>query len=474
MSDALKKLTPGEKLGTGEGPFNAAFHNGAVDAIIDHQRRAAPLGSRAGMQSDRDESVFVANYAGTALAQYGIVGIGAVLGHPNAEDGEDTWPEQTLHKTAAPAAASPFGILLEPMANDTSNIAPIIVSGPAKCKILLTNTAHTFAAPGAANYTHLVSQSTQGPAKITWRQGSVGTQLNGAIDDTQLTGDVDSGDDFPEAPFVVTIGTEDLTVTAVSDDGLTWTWTRGANSTTPASHADNAAVAFKSGTVWASVLLLGTAPVAATITVDDADASDITYDSGTGVMNVPNAGVNQRGAVNTTTQTIMGVKTLVETDGATFNTASVKLGNEATNYGGTGYGTLMFSTAGEGTISLGGGGLEGIFTMAAVVTDDNGGSAYTPSVAFLNLLPRQSVSGGLASTRTLALLTGRYSTTTDFDTVESQPCYAVTSAVGNRHIGQWDTIAGLSFSGGLLTGGTLSLSGVSITGVTGTLDGGTW
>jgi hypothetical protein len=67
------------------------------------------------------------------------------------------------------------------------------------------------------------------------------TTLSAAITSSATSLTVASDAGFPTtAPFTVTIGTEDLTVTAVS--GTTWTVTRGANGTTAAAQAAGATV----------------------------------------------------------------------------------------------------------------------------------------------------------------------------------------------------------------------------------------
>ncbi len=70
------------------------------------------------------------------------------------------------------------------------------------------------------------------------------TQLNGAVNTTTRTIVVDSTAKLPSSglPFIVLIGSEKLAVTAVDDDGVTMTATRGYKGTTQASHADNAPV----------------------------------------------------------------------------------------------------------------------------------------------------------------------------------------------------------------------------------------
>lgn len=257
MSDGLKTLTPGDRPMSGEGPLNAAFHNAAVDAIYRDKRRSAPVRNE-GLHSERDESVWVNNASGSDLAQFGVVGLGSVLSAPGTA-GEDTFRNQCTFQSEAPDPESPFGILLDPIQTGPANIGRIVVNGPAKCRIEVADRDHEWAAPIAADYAKLASQAGAGPARILWRQGQVGTLLNGAINAVQTNVVVDSSADFSETPFVVTIGSEDLRVTAIDEDGVTWTCTRGYNSTTANTHADNSTVRFSSGAVWAVVNLAASA-----------------------------------------------------------------------------------------------------------------------------------------------------------------------------------------------------------------------
>ena len=68
------------------------------------------------------------------------------------------------------------------------------------------------------------------------------TTLSSGVDDSQTTIPVVSVGNFPtQGQFRILIDSEILIVTALS--GTTWTVTRGAESTTPASHPANATVA---------------------------------------------------------------------------------------------------------------------------------------------------------------------------------------------------------------------------------------
>ena len=69
---------------------------------------------------------------------------------------------------------------------------------------------------------------------------NVSTTLSGAIDDSTTSITVASSSGFPSVNFRVLIDSELLLVTNVS--GTTWTVSRGAEGTTPASHSDGATV----------------------------------------------------------------------------------------------------------------------------------------------------------------------------------------------------------------------------------------
>lgn len=66
------------------------------------------------------------------------------------------------------------------------------------------------------------------------------SQLNGAIDNSQTSFDVDAATAFPAVPFIVKIDNEFIRVTSVSSNTLTGD--RGIEGSTAASHSDNAPV----------------------------------------------------------------------------------------------------------------------------------------------------------------------------------------------------------------------------------------
>jgi hypothetical protein len=178
MSDPLQTLTPGERPGPGKGPFNAAFHNRAIDAINLTSRRSATLRGPDRLNSDRDQSIWISNAAGQDLAQFGIVGLGALLSDPaTAVGGQVTFENQTAFSSAVPAAASPFAILLDPIPEGAANIGRAILVGAAKCTIDVADASHQWAAPIAGNYAKLASQAEQGPARILWKQSGTGEKL---------------------------------------------------------------------------------------------------------------------------------------------------------------------------------------------------------------------------------------------------------------------------------------------------------
>ncbi len=201
-----------------------------------------------------DDTVLrIKNNSGGDIAQYAIAGIGAKVVGPSGADTSSFG--QIAFDSTAPVQGLPFAILQEP--GRDGDLCKAIADGVTLCKVALSSLTHGYADCASSDYAALASQAAPGPATILWADDGAANQLNGAINNSVTTIVLDSTAAFPSAPFVILIGTEQLNVTDVDDDGVTLTVTRGYNSTSAASHADNAVVTFFSGTVWAYVLLSG-------------------------------------------------------------------------------------------------------------------------------------------------------------------------------------------------------------------------
>lgn len=240
MSDGFQKVTPGM-------PFrpDPQLHNATIDVV----NAVRAQNGEAGRDAKPRSSVRFVNRRGATIPRFGVIGLGTIA----IQGGKQQAANEVLVESAAPAVEpAVFAITQRETRDDWT--AEAVIAGVTKATVNVTNSTHGYAGASAGQYSYLTSQSDVGPAKILWGIPAP-TTLDGAIDASVTTLDVADGDSFPEAPFVVLIGTEQINVTATSDDGLTWTVTRGHNSTTPASHSDGAAVSFRSGIVLVVVLL---------------------------------------------------------------------------------------------------------------------------------------------------------------------------------------------------------------------------
>jgi hypothetical protein len=221
---------------------------------------------------DKKLSLLIKNVSGTALAFGSIVALGDADMVPR---GTDTGHfGQTVFASAEPLAGSPFAILQEPAADEAIAIA--VMSGLSYVKINLASTEHEYAIPLDTEYAYLISQSAAGPAQILWREGTMPTTLDGGIDDTETEIVVDSTEDFPDVPFLIRIGDEDLLVTAIDEDGVTLTVERGYGNTDGVAHDDEDEVTFVSGIVWALVMLVPRESPVAFVRADPLKVSTIT------------------------------------------------------------------------------------------------------------------------------------------------------------------------------------------------------
>lgn len=221
------------------------------------------------------EKVLIRNLLGSSLGKFSVVGLGdPALISSNLTDG---WTRWTTFEAANPTQDEPFAIVQERDIPDNCD-GQALIDGVTQVLVSFSDTSHGYADAITSNYTRLASQSGVGPAKILKTAIPAAILLNGAINDVVTTITVDANTGWPDiatfGTFVVTIDTEDLLVTATSGTGnITWTVTRGYNSTTPASHLDNATVTYKTGVVWAVVQLTGAAGGGSGITSINADTT---------------------------------------------------------------------------------------------------------------------------------------------------------------------------------------------------------
>ena len=245
MSDAYDKLVPGEKI---KG-INARLYNETIDVV-----RAYRAGQ--GTQGEigvGPRPVRILNSTDATLAQFSIVGIGDPI--TQLTDDEAEYLETLGFDSAAPASDGSFAILQDGLFPDT--IGDAAMDGVTNCKVEFSDTSHKFAAPIDDDYDKLASQAAAGPARILSSEVPAATQLNGGINNSVTTIVVDTSDGWPglddEGEFVILIGSEEMLVTAIDDDMVTWTVERAYDGTSAASHADNASVAFFSGVIWCKI-----------------------------------------------------------------------------------------------------------------------------------------------------------------------------------------------------------------------------
>lgn len=259
--DPFTTFNPGDRL-----QLSAELHRILVGLA---QKELAKRGDfkQAAVTLTPEVGLRIKNVSGAALAQFAIVTLGAKLVGPNGTD--EYHFGDVVYDSAEPETGLTFAVLQEPATIDA--LAVVRVSGDTLVKIDLTNLTHTHAKAMGTDYEKLKSSDVPTSCEILAIDDGAATQLDGAIDAAVPSLVVDDETAFPEVPFVITIGTEDLEVTEV--DGTTWTVTRAANGTTAASHADNAAVTFKSGVVWALVRLTNSV-TASIVTINGSTTPD--------------------------------------------------------------------------------------------------------------------------------------------------------------------------------------------------------
>ena len=254
--DPFTTFHPGERLQISADLHRMLVRMAQKELSARGDQKAGPVHASA------DLSVLFKNVTGGSLDQCSIVAIGNKLIVP---DTSATFHlGNTAFETASPDPALPFAILQAPAL--ASGLARGLLDDISFARVSYSSTAHTFANAATGDYVKLAS-ATGGPARILWSRLPAATSLNGNINNSVTTIVVNSATDFPDPAilgnFVITIGAEDMTVTAIS--GTSWTVTRAANGTTAASHTNGNTVSFKTGTVWALVDLLGAADVAGSI-----------------------------------------------------------------------------------------------------------------------------------------------------------------------------------------------------------------
>lgn len=253
MSDTFRNHSSGDSF-----EETAAFRNAVNEMLRTFFASKRSFGDEraASMQLPSPKPVTIYNGSGAGLAQFAIVGLGDPLNDP--AENLDEFRDRVSFNSASPLAGKPFAVLVEPIPKNET--AKAVLSGPIQCLVSLSDLSHKFAHAIDGDYEKLAS-GTSGRAEILWAQVPAATQLNGAIDNAQTEIVVDTLEEWPdpeeEGDFVIIIDDEEMLVTDVDYDTYTLTVERGYDETTPATHADNVATTFETGTVWAVVILHG-------------------------------------------------------------------------------------------------------------------------------------------------------------------------------------------------------------------------
>lgn len=270
MSEQIPHFATGDPLN-----LPAGFLNLVADTVRDYVRKHGTGPTTDPGQVDIRKQFLVFNSTGSNLPQFGVVSIGNPVCLPSKDENEFRIHDVFIGHL--PATSGTMAILQEPVPKE--QIGEAIIFGYSKIKVDFASLAHEWADQIDDEYHSVLSQADPGPAKIVWKETAPTSQLAGGIDpdETELEIDADDADDWPDpddGEYVITIGAEDLLVTA--RDEATFTVERGYNGTTAATHSGSAAVTFKSGVLWALVLLGAKSGAITSINGDETAAQLIT------------------------------------------------------------------------------------------------------------------------------------------------------------------------------------------------------
>ncbi len=163
MPDPLQKYSPGQ-----DWEPQAEWLNQVTDSLKKKLAADVNQSPDRSIVSPRNDSLYVANFAGQVLDQFNVVGLGDLAITPTLNIQE--WRNRLLWKSAAPLPGARFGILQAPIPNDSASIAKIFVTGVSRCKVSMGHATDPYAGPISGNYTTLLSNSTSGPASILWHE----------------------------------------------------------------------------------------------------------------------------------------------------------------------------------------------------------------------------------------------------------------------------------------------------------------
>jgi len=166
-------------------------------------------------------SVVMQNRTGADLAQYAIVGISDAL-VPYATSATE-FKRRPQFRATAPSASTPFAVLQQPLANWVSDSTPktigrAIISGCTVCKLNVTSSGDTYAAPTTST-TELTTQASPGPARILAKESGAGAGKWGLV---LITNSAESASASLEYQNYQAEGTTISATTAVKTEVTSW------------------------------------------------------------------------------------------------------------------------------------------------------------------------------------------------------------------------------------------------------------
>lgn len=83
MSDPFAKMTPGQPLGSGIGPFNLEWHNAVSDSVRHSIRHKSAGLNQSNIEVLEDAKIWIANVEGVIIPQFTAIGINKLLTFPD-------------------------------------------------------------------------------------------------------------------------------------------------------------------------------------------------------------------------------------------------------------------------------------------------------------------------------------------------------------------------------------------------------
>ncbi len=127
-----------------------------------------------GIETLSGPEITIRNTDSTGLNQYSIVKLGDIVFDPGISgQALQGFRNDLIFDADAPAEGEIFLITQEPIAPN-GGVGEARISGFSRVKVSFSNADHAFAAPEDDNYGYLVSQASDGPAAVIWKEDGVG------------------------------------------------------------------------------------------------------------------------------------------------------------------------------------------------------------------------------------------------------------------------------------------------------------